>query len=47
MIYAFLIAVIIFIAIMLHKKPEANLNQKLWNQVFNSPDQFTKVEWKK
>lgn len=47
MIYAVIAFLVILIAFMLHKKPKANLNQKLWHQVFNSPDQFTKIEWKK
>jgi hypothetical protein len=46
MIYAIII-ICVAIFFMLKRKPEASLNNKLWHQVFNSPDQFTKIEWKK
>lgn len=46
MIYALLIIAIIAV-VMIPRRPKANLQHKLWNQVFDQPDQFTKIEWKK
>ena len=46
MIYL-LVGILAVVFFKIKKKPDGTLNHKLWNQVFDHPDHFTKIEWKK